>query len=483
MINLFANAEPGPRQSSWSDPLTLRTTITQIAVRGLLLATIVAPGLALADDAHFESRETALSSEAQTEGDTPADALWKVDGQFTNVTQGHPQFRSPYSGANSLQSNGRAEETSDLTIYVGRRLWHGAELWVNPEIDQGFGLDNTLGMAGFPSGEAYKIGANAPYWRLPRIFVRQVIPLGGAKQAIDPEANQLGGSTTADNLVVTVGKFSVVDIFDTNHYAHDPRADFMNWSVIDAGAFDYAADPWGYTYGAAVEWTHGWWTLRSGLFQISSIPNGKITAVDFSQYSLIAELETRHEWGGHPGKIKILGFVNRARMAKYQDALDLARQTGGTPDVALVRRDGSRPGISINLEQELSPVLGAFARVSVNDGSKEAYEFTEINRSLSAGLSLKGDHWGRGNDTLGAAAVVNALSGSAREYFAAGGLGILIGDGRLHYGPEKILEVYYSLGLGAHLALALDYQYVSHPAYNQDRGPVSFYGVRLHSEF
>jgi high affinity Mn2+ porin len=178
----------------------------------------------------------------------------------------------------------------------------------------------------------------------------------------------------------------------------------------------------------------------------------------------------------------VLGFVNRGRMADYSDAVQLAQQTGGTPDVALVRHYSSRPGGALNLEQEIASGLGGFARVSGNDGSKEAYEFTEINESVSAGLSLNGDRWHRANDTVGLAGVVNWLSGDARNYFAAGGLGILIGDGRLNYGTEKILEVYYSAAVVDHLTLGLDYQYIGNPAYNRDRGPVSVFGLRVHAE-
>lgn len=415
--------------------------------------------------------------------EAPSPEKWAVHGQLTNVTQRHPSFTSPYSGTNSLQPNGRTEETTDITVYLGTRLWRGAELWLNPEIDQGFGLNNTVGMAGFPSGEAYKIGANTPYLRIPRAFIRQVIPVGGTEENVPSAANQLAGPRTTNNLVLTAGKFSVVDIFDTNSYAHDPRADFLNWSIIDAGAFDYAADAWGFTYGAAAEWCQDWWTLRGGLFQLSRVPNGKVTGVDFSQYMLVTELEARHQWEDHPGKVKVLAFVNRGKMGDYRDAVQLARQTGDAPDAALVRQKSSRPGISVNVEQELSSDLGVFMRASANDGSKEAYEFTEINRSLSAGLSVKGNRWGRPSDIVGVAAVANGLSGAARHYFAAGGLGILIGDAALNYGPEKILEAYYSLKVNKHFLVALDYQHVNNPAYNRDRGPISIYGVRLHSEF
>ena len=413
----------------------------------------------------------------------PSPEGWAVHGQWTTVSQRHPAFASPYAGDNSLVSNARTEETTDLTLFAGLRLGRTTEIWVNPEIDQGFGLSNTLGLAGFPSGEAYKVGANTPYLRLPRAFIRHVIPLGGEEEKVEAGANQLSGARASDNLVLTIGKFSVVDIFDTNSYAHDPRADFLNWSVIDAGAFDYAADAWGFTYGAAMEWTQGRWTLRGGAFQMSAVPNAKVNGIHPHQHMLVGELERRHEFAGRPGKLKFLAFVNRADMASYRDALQLAAGTGSTPDVSRVRRFQSRPGITINLEQELASDLGVFARLSANDGGKEAYEFTEINRSLAVGASMKGARWGRADDTVGLAAVVNGLSGAARDYFAAGGMGILIGDGRLNYGTEQIVETYYSLRMNQYVTLALNYQHVVNPAYNQDRGPVSIYGMRLHAEF
>ena len=408
---------------------------------------------------------------------------WALHGQLTNVTQHHPNFRSPYQGTNSLIANGRTEETTDITLYAGARLWQGAEFWINPELDQGFGLSNTVGLAGFSSGEAYKIGANTPYLRVPRAFIRQVIGLSGAVEKVEGSANQLAASRAANNIILTVGKFSVTDIFDTNAYAHDPRTDFLNWSVIDAGAFDYAADAWGFTYGAAAEWNQEARTLRGGLFQLSKQPNGKITGVDFSQYTFVTELEQRYQLQGHPGKVKLLGFVNRGHMASYRDAVQLGQQSGNVPSNAQVRRLGTNPGASVNLEQEVAADLGVFLRASINSGKKEAYEFTEINRSVAAGLSLKGMRWGRAEDTVGVAAVVNGLSGDARQYFSAGGIGILIGDGQLNYGAEKILETYYSMRVTAFLKLSLNYQHVNNPAYNRDRGPVSIYGIRAHAEF
>ncbi|MEB0140596.1 MULTISPECIES: carbohydrate porin [unclassified Undibacterium] len=406
-----------------------------------------------------------------------------VYGQLTNITQRHASFTAPYSGTNSMAASGRTEETTDITLFAGLRLGAQTELWINPEIDQGFGISNTLGAAGYPSGGAYKLGANAPYVRLPRLFVRHVIGLSENSEAVVAAANQLAGSRSVDNLTLTIGKFAVVDIFDANSYAHDPRTDFLNWSIIEAGAFDYAADVWGYTNGAVAEWNRGERTLRGGVFQLSPEPNSKITSVKTSQYSLVVEAEQRLDWNSHPGKVKLLAFMNRANMSSYQAALAAAALNGGPPDVSTTRRFGSNTGWSLNAEQELAADVGVFARFSMNRGVQEAYEFTDINRSLSFGAAIKGDRWGRHDDTIGVATAINALSADAKAYFAAGGLGVLIGDGRLNYGNETVLEAYYSLKLHRQLALSFDIQRISNPAYNRDRGPVSTYALRLHGEF
>ncbi len=210
----------------------------------------------------------------------------------------------------------------------------GGELWANPEIDQGFGLSNTLGAAGFPSAEAYKVGKSSPYVRLQRLFFRQTIDLSGEGQAAAGAANQLAGTQAANRLVLTAGKIGVGDVFDTNRYAHDPRGDFLNWSVVDAGSFDYAADAWGYSYGAAAEWYQGPWTLRLGAFNLSKVPNGETLERDFSQYQLVGELEHRHEIAGHAGAVRITLFRNRGNFGRFDDAVALAQATGGEADRA-----------------------------------------------------------------------------------------------------------------------------------------------------
>ena len=406
-----------------------------------------------------------------------------VHGQFTYVEQQTSEFNAPYSGPNSLSPN-RGAETTDATLYLGARLWSGAEGWINGEIDQGFGLDNTLGVAGFPSGEAYKVGKNQPYLRMPRLFIRQTLNLDDTRRTIEASANQLGGARSADRLVITVGKFSIGDVFDTNQYAHDPRIDFLNWTAIDAGTFDYAADAWGYTVGAAIEWYRGAWTLRGGLFDMSDVPNSAHLDPGFHEFQSIVEVERRHAMGSLPGRLALTIYKSHARMGLLDDAVQFAESTGSAVDIAAVRSYRTRAGASLNLEQQIAPDLGLFARLGKAAGDVEAYEFTDIDRAVSIGLSVQGNRWHRPDDTLGLAAIDNAISASRERYLNAGGLGILVGDGRLpHPGPEQIVETYYSLAMLHFAHLSFDYQWINHPAYNRDRGPVSVVAVRLHAQF
>jgi high affinity Mn2+ porin len=126
-----------------------------------------------------------------------------VHGQTTFVEQYAPPFRSPYVGPNSLIPN-QGRETWDTTLGVGVKLWRGAELWFDPEIDQGFGLSRTEGVAGFPAGTAFKVGSSVPYARIQKGFLRQTIDLGGDSKKVDAGFNQFAGSQK-DRLVVTLG--------------------------------------------------------------------------------------------------------------------------------------------------------------------------------------------------------------------------------------------------------------------------------------
>ena len=413
-----------------------------------------------------------------------AEQSFALHAQATLVVQGNPAFHAAFAGDNSLRARGETRETADFTLFAGVRPWRGAELWINPEIDQGFGLSNTLGAAGFPSGEAYKIGKKSPYFRLQRLLFRQTIALGGEREAVSADLNQLGGSRTPNRVVVTLGKFSVGDIFNTNVYAHDPRADFLNWTLLDGGSFDYAADAWGYSTGGVIELYRGRYALRAGLFNLSKAPNSVSLERDFHQYQLIAEAEEDHAIGGRAGKLKLAGYVSHGNMARLDDATALGRATGTVPDVALVRRFASRFGVSANLEQSVTDTLGAFARVSVADGRYEAFEFTDVDRSFAAGLSLKGAGWGRADDRIGAAFVVNQASAARLRYLAAGGLGILVGDGALpHPGDEHIVEIYYDFAVVKAAHVTADFQLLDHPAYNRDRGPVAVFAARFHVQY
>jgi high affinity Mn2+ porin len=411
-------------------------------------------------------------------------------GQGTFVWQGYPAIRSPYLGPNSLQAASNGRETVDATLSVGVRLWQGAEFWADPEIDQGHGLAETHGVAGFPSAEAYKFGADYPYARVQRYFVRQTIDLGGATQKVDADFNQFAGSTTANRLVLTVGKFAIVDMFDTNKYANNPKSDFLNWSVSNAGTFDYAGDAWGYTYGAAAEWYQGRFTLRGGVFDLSATPAGGISPIaygldpTFRQFQLVGEIEERHELWGQPGKLKITGFLSRGDAGAFQDAINLAAITGGPADINAVRAYTSRPGVSLNLEQQVTGTVGVFARAGWADGNIEPWDFTDIDRTVSAGVSINGKQWSRPDDTIGIAGVINGISGVHQAFLNAGGLGLLIGDGQLpNPGLEQIIETYYSYAISPSIKVSVDYQFIANPAYATERGPVNVFATRFHAQF
>ena len=410
-------------------------------------------------------------------------STFAVHGQFTYVEQEDSGFRAPYGGPNSLTPD-RGKETADASLFIGVAPWPGAEVWMNPEIDQGFGLDNTVGAAGFPSGEAYKVGKKRPYLRLPRLFVRDTINGEGEREPVDPSANWLAGEQSVNRWVITLGKFAVTDIFDNNQYAHDPRGDFLNWAAVDGGAFDYAADAWGLTVGAVAEWYRGAWALRAGAFDLSNVPNSAHLEPGFHEFQMIFESEHRHEIARRPGKVMLTAFDSRGRMGVLSEAVQSAERTGAPVDIAQARRFRSRLGGVLNLEQQLAPDLALFVRVSKAAGNVEAYEFSDIDRSVAAGLSLKGSSWSRGNDKVGLAVINNGISAAREQYLNAGGLGILIGDGKLpHPAPERIIETYYSAAIFSHAQLTADYQWIDNPGYNRDRGPVSVFAVRMHAQF
>ncbi|HEX8963485.1 MAG TPA: carbohydrate porin [Rhodocyclaceae bacterium] len=413
--------------------------------------------------------------------------------QATYVWQRHGAFAAAYSGPNSLGPEREPRSyTLTATAFVGLRPWQGGELYFNPELTSSESLSDLHGLGGLTNGENQKGGGPNPTIYAARLFLRQTWNLGGGSEAVESAQNQLAGRVDKNRMVLTAGKMSIIDIFDINTYSHDPRTMFLNWTMMAHGAFDYAADTRGYTWGAAAEWYQDDWVLRAGRFMQPRESNGP--TLDWSigaHHGDEVEVEHDHEIGGQPGKARLLAFRNHARMGGFQDALDAWRANGGAgaPTVADVRKEQSKTGYGISFEQAVNSDVGAFLRASRNDGETEAYAFTEVERSLSGGVSIKGGSWGRPADVVGVGAARNGLSDAHRRYLAAGGLGAFIGDGPpppgtgYRYAAEEIAEGYYDAQVVKGLWVTVDCQRARHPAYNADRGPVNFAGLRLHFEY
>ncbi len=404
--------------------------------------------------------------------------------QGTVVSQGNWKFHSPYEGPNSLRPILNYRTTETATLYLDGKLWDGADVVFNPEISGGEGLSRTLGMAGFPNGEATRVGRPQPTPYVARLFLRQVIGLGGGQEDVEDGPNQFAGKRDVDRVTVRIGKMAATDVFDDNAYSHDPRTQFLNWSLMTNGAWDYPANTRGYSYGITVEYNQKDWAWRYGIFGEPAEANGEDIDPRFLKANgNVTEFEYRFDADGRPGKVRLLGYWNNAHMGSYREALQLAALTGTPPDVTLTRAYRTKYGFGLNLEQELDDDLGMFARLGWNDGQTESWAFTEIDRTAEVGLVWKGTSWCRPEDRFGLAAVVNGLSAAHRDYLAAGGLGFIIGDGALRYGPEEIVEAFYNLQVRKGIVIGFDVQGVNHPAYNRDRGAAAIAGVRAHFEY
>lgn len=409
---------------------------------------------------------------------------WLANFQSTYIWQRKPAFPAPYTGPHSLLPINETGYSLTGTLYLGLRPWAGGEIFFDPEAIQSISLSDLQGLGGLSNGENQRGGGSTPVLYVARVFLRQTLDFGGAPTSIEAAPNQFAAKVGAHRLVVTLGLVSVIDIFDVNAYSHDPRTSFLNWALLTYGASDYAASSRGYTWGLALEYYLGDWAFRAGRFLQARESNGLALDFDFiNHYGDILEIEHAHAILGRPGKVRIDGFHNRARMGAFNDALAFAAQFGGTPSVANVRKDQSKFALGVGVEQALTEDAGLFARFSFNDGRTEAYAFAEIDRSLNLAATLKGRLWRRPDDTVGFAYVVNDISVPHRNYLAAGGLGFFLGDGRLNHGREQILEAFYSAEAFKGLWFSVDGQYVAHPGYNVDRGPVSFLAFRFHFEY
>ncbi len=452
-------------------PMFLRTDTIIAAVA--CASTVSAAGSELSTNPPTPmSFEKAAATEAQS---------WSWHVQNTDIVQYHPGFPSSYSGPNSLSSASEVKETVSVDLYFGARVWRGAEAHADGLMWQGFGLSKTLGVEGFPNGEAFRLGTDVPNVNLARLFVRQTIGLGGEQEAVEDGALQLAGRQDVSRLTLTLGRFSAKDIFDNNTYANDPRTQFMNWALVANEAWDYPADSLGYTTGIAAELNQPHWAARYGFFQMPRTSNG--TAEDshyLKAWGMVTELERRFAVKGHPGAVRLLGYLNSAHMGSYQAAVDSPIRPA---DIEATRTYRYKYGFGLNAEQEIAKDVGVFTRLGWSDGRNEAWVFADVDRTATLGLSIKGAFWGRPHDTLGLAGILNAISREHRDFFAAGGLGILAGDGKLNYGLERIVEAYYDFRIWRSLHATLDYQFISNPAYNRDRGPASVLGARVGFSF
>lgn len=469
-----SDCDPGAPAGSLSPELKLRTS-----TRGRSQSPPVFGGIARAVSLLLLSARVASGDEELSS--KPAEEKWNAHWQATVIPQGHGDFTSPYAGGNSLAPHGEIGTSFTTTLFLGARLWPGGEIYFDPEVSGGRGLSGVTGIAGFPNGEITRVTSPEPKVYAARLFLRHTFALGGVAEALESGQNQLAGTRAGSRLTVTFGKLSATDLFDDNAYSHDPRTQFLNWALMDDGAWDYPADTRGYTWGGTIEYRLSNWAVRYGVFAEPKTANGLQFDHNFNHAQGHAlEWEGRYNVRDRPGKVRLLGYWNRANMGRYRTTLD-------TPayalDIAKSRAYSSKFGLGLNVEQELTRDLGAFLRLGWDDGRTETWAFTEIDRTASLGLNLRGNAWHRPDDQFGIAGVVNGLSNDHRDYLAAGGYGFIVGDGKLNYAPEEIIEVYYSAKIFWRVSATADYQFVTHPAYNQDRGPVSIWALRFHAEF
>ena len=402
--------------------------------------------------------------------------------QATDVTQWKPAFAAPYSGPHSLSADAAKSYSFTATAFLGLRVADQLEAYLNPELAQGVPFSDLTGLAGFTNGELARTSGSRPKLYRARIFARRTWNHGGEWQEVESDANQLRGRVREERTVVTVGNFAVGDIFDHNAYSHDARTQFLNWALVGHGAYDFAADARGYTYGVAVEHFGRGWAVRAGRFAQPREPNQQqLDGAWFRHYGDQVEVERSWNGAAGAGTARLLLFRNRVVLARYGDAL---RDPGQPPSLDAVRdHEHAKYGAGLNVEQAVGEHAGAFLRAMWADGRTETYAYTEADRSLSGGVLLKGAAWGRQPDSAGVALARNLLSREHREYLARGGLGFFLGDGRLAYRPEDILEAFYAWTPQRGLTFTVNFQRIAAPAYNGDRGPVRFFGARAHIEF
>ncbi|HMK39296.1 MAG TPA: carbohydrate porin, partial [Bacteroidota bacterium] len=342
--------------------------------------------------------------------------------QFTAIQQAHPSFNAKYTGENSLLPGKENVLSVTSTLFLGHRLWKGGEVYFNPELSAGGGFSSTTGIAGFPNGEVYRVDNPAPKVFIARLFLRQEIPLGDETEVVPPDQNQLAGPRAVSRVTLTAGRFSLTDVFDDNRYSHDARTQFLNWSLWSGAAWDYAADTRGYDWGLLAEFHRKEYIVNIAAVMVPTYANGPYFDHNIGRaFSLNFEFVPAYVIGGEEGRLHIIGFMNRAAMGSYREALDRGAAAGTSPDIEGTRSYRTKYGFVISVEQALGETVGVFGRVSWNDGKTETWMFTEIDRAFHLGLALRGEILGRRDDNAGIAYAVNAISQDHRDYLAAGG--------------------------------------------------------------
>src|SRR5512133_3270093 len=431
---------------------------------------------------------------------------WNAYGQVTHISSWKAPFSARYTNlngsSNSLSTESEHSFTATATLYAGVALWHGAELYCVPEVISLRALSELKGLGGAVQNfELQKSGSMAPTPYNSRLYLRQTIALGGSPVEKTSDPLQLSHVTSSRRLVFTVGKFSVLDLFDKNAYSGDLRRQFFNMAFLAHSAFDFAADARGYAWGGAIEYIHDDWAIRFARVTPPKHPNQ--LEIDYRLHRYFGdqmELELNHHWFGRPGAIRLLGYRNREVMGRFEDALtEYARDNrhnaascasfnygssnAVAPDLCWARRPNVKVGVGISLEQSVTRDLGLFFRGMYADGKTEVYSYVSSDRSLSFGAVTRGTPWRRAGDLLGVGCAVSWLSRSHADYLRAGGIDGFIGDGYLTLGTERVLELFYSLNLYGPTWLSADLQHIHNPAYNIDRGPVTILGGRFHAEF
>lgn len=416
-----------------------------------------------------------------------------LGAQYTFIEQKQTALASPYAGSLSLHADGDRQATHTIGFYGGWAAASWAQLYLDTEKFMGAGVSGATGLGGLTNGDVVREGVAGlkKEFYIARLYARFMLPLGSVVAPAERAPEQIPGSEAVRRLELKVGRLALADDFDHNRYAGSTRTEFLNWSLWENTAWDYAANTRGYSDGLVVGYVSPAWSLKYAMFRMPLAANGQ--TLETLARARGENLELTIAPPALTTVLRLLGYRNTARMGDYAAALALAAATGTVPNVAADDRDGRRKsGYGVSAEQPLADdgETGLFTRLGWNDGRTESFAFTEVDRQLSFGGQLAGVHWHRGEDRLGLAAVVEGLSGPHRDYLAAGGAGFLLGDGHLAYGEEQILEAYYRLqwtlsrdATSLRLQLSPDVQYIRNPGFNRARGPVRFYALRLHLEY